>query len=415
MRLVHFADLHLGIENYGSLNPRTGVSTRIDDFLASFDRVIDYAITHEADAVLFAGDAFKNRDPNPTLQRAFASRIQCLAKAGVPTVLLIGNHDLPSISARATAIDIYEALEVPNIMIGRTVRTLRVETKSGPLQVVTLPWVSRSQLLTNDELRKLSADELQRRTAELISSGIAEEAAKLDPAAPAVLLAHISVEGAKLGSEQSIMLGQELVLGPDELNASLFDYVALGHIHRHQNLGSNPPIVYSGSIERIDFGEEREAKGFVVVEIDSRTTGQRSAQWQFHPLDTRPFVTIRVNATSEHPLEEVRIAIERRAKEIQGAIVRVAISLPPEREDLLRLEDVRKLLLEHRVAWVARIIREVESQNRPRVDIRQEEALDPVKMLDRWLGLRDLPEERREKLREAGLNLIHQRNEQNSG
>ena len=72
LRLVHFADLHLGIELHGSPDPATGLSTRVQDFLRVFDAVIDYAVSERVDAVLFAGDAFKNRDPNPTLQRAFA-------------------------------------------------------------------------------------------------------------------------------------------------------------------------------------------------------------------------------------------------------------------------------------------------------------------------------------------------------
>src|SRR5690348_16714630 len=110
MKLLHFADLHLGVENYGSLNPSTGLSTRVDDFLHAFDTIIDVAIVEEVDAVLFAGDAFKNRDPSPTLQRMYARRIRRLAEAQIPTVLLTGNHDLPSIMARATAIDIYQAL-----------------------------------------------------------------------------------------------------------------------------------------------------------------------------------------------------------------------------------------------------------------------------------------------------------------
>ncbi|MBX6341404.1 MAG: exonuclease subunit SbcD, partial [Thermomicrobiaceae bacterium] len=165
MKLVHFSDLHLGIENYGTLDPRTGLSTRVSDFLRVLDEVIDFAIAEEVDAVLFAGDAFKNRDPNPTIQRAFARRVRRLAAAEIPTVLLIGNHDLPAIWARATAIEIYEALEIPNIYVGRKVDRLTVPTRGGPLQVVTVPWISRSQFLTRDEIRELSAEEIQRRMA----------------------------------------------------------------------------------------------------------------------------------------------------------------------------------------------------------------------------------------------------------
>jgi exonuclease SbcD len=96
IRLLHFADLHIGMENYGRLDPATGVNGRVLDFLHRFDDLIDYGLEHEVDLVIFAGDAFKIRNPNPTYQRAFARRVKRLAEAGVPVVLLVGNHDLPT-------------------------------------------------------------------------------------------------------------------------------------------------------------------------------------------------------------------------------------------------------------------------------------------------------------------------------
>jgi exonuclease SbcD len=406
MRILHFSDLHLGVENYGSLNPKTGLSTRVDDFLRSFDEVIDYAINQQVDTVLFSGDAFKNRDPNPTIQRLFARRVRRLAEAAIPTVLLIGNHDLPSISARATAIEIYDALGIPQIYVARKLERWEIPTRSGPLQVIALPWLSRSMLLNRDEIRALSSDELQRRIAEEISASLAELVQELDPALPAVLLGHLSLEGAKLGSEQSIMLGEDLVLGTGELSVRAFDYVALGHIHKHQRVTANPPTVYAGSIERVDFGEEDEEKGFVIVDIREDAAGNRAADWAFHPVKARPFLTLRITATGGDPLADVQRAIERRADAITGSIVRVIVSLPAEHEELLRTEDVRRLLQEHGAHFVAKVVRDVELQTRARVDIRDEEALDPLVMLERWLNLREMPEDQRRKVHDRGKALI---------
>ena len=95
IRILHFADLHIGMENYGRLDPGTGLNLRVVDFLRRLDEVVTYAITHEADAVLFAGDAFRTRTPSPTHQREFAQRIRRLSEAAIPTVLLVGNHDIP--------------------------------------------------------------------------------------------------------------------------------------------------------------------------------------------------------------------------------------------------------------------------------------------------------------------------------
>ena len=119
MRIVHFSDLHIGVETYGrplveadlpglpewfapgeARERYLGQSTRLVDFLAAFDELIDYAIGHAVDLVLFTGDAYKNRDPSQTHQREFAKRVRRLAEAGVPGFSAGGQprpapHDAP--------------------------------------------------------------------------------------------------------------------------------------------------------------------------------------------------------------------------------------------------------------------------------------------------------------------------------
>ena len=131
IRVLHFADIHIGMENYGKIDPETGMNQRVLDFVSRLREIVDYAIEHEADAVIFAGDAFKTRDPNPTYQRAFARQIVRLSKAGIPTVMLVGNHDIPLMEQRASSIDIFATLDVPNIIVARTERLHRIQTKRG--------------------------------------------------------------------------------------------------------------------------------------------------------------------------------------------------------------------------------------------------------------------------------------------
>jgi len=118
MRILHFADLHIGVENYGRVDPETGLSTRLMDFLAALDEVVEYALTQDVDLVLLAGDAYKSRDPNQTQQRELAQRLAKLSSAGIPVFLLVGNHDLPHAVGRATAIEIFNTLQVPNLHVG---------------------------------------------------------------------------------------------------------------------------------------------------------------------------------------------------------------------------------------------------------------------------------------------------------
>ena len=66
IRLLHFADIHVGMENYGKVDPGSGVNARVLDFLCRFDELIDYGLEHDVDLVIFAGGASKRRGPNPT-------------------------------------------------------------------------------------------------------------------------------------------------------------------------------------------------------------------------------------------------------------------------------------------------------------------------------------------------------------
>ena len=115
MRILHFSDLHIGVENYGRIDPQTGLSTRLIDFLSSLDQVVEFALTENVDLVILAGDAYKGRDPSQTHQREFATRLAKLSHAGIPTFLLVGNHDLPSAVSRANAVEIFSTLEVPHV------------------------------------------------------------------------------------------------------------------------------------------------------------------------------------------------------------------------------------------------------------------------------------------------------------
>ena len=86
MRILHFSDLHIGVENYGRIDPQTALSTRLLDFLSSLDELVEYALSQDVDLVLLAGDAYKGRDPSQTHQREFAKRLARLSSAGIPGV-----------------------------------------------------------------------------------------------------------------------------------------------------------------------------------------------------------------------------------------------------------------------------------------------------------------------------------------
>lgn len=409
IKLVHFADLHLGVENYGRVDPATGLSSRLTDFLRAFDQVIDYALAPEngVDLAVFAGDAFKTRTPSPTYQRAFARRVQRLSEGGLPVVLVAGNHDLPNAADRAHAVEIFHTLSVPNVRVSGRPEAFRLETRSGPVQIVTLPWVTRSALLAREDFKNRPLEAINNLILERLTEIVEGEGglvSQLDRSVPTVLVAHATVQGAVYGSERSVMLGNDVVLPPSLVRHPAWDYVALGHIHRHQALHDSPPVVYAGSLERIDFGEEKETKGFVVAEVS-----RGSAQWAFHPTEARRFVTVRAAAEGDDPTTRVLEAIA--AHDVTDAVVRVLIDTPPELEPLVQENEIRRALKE--AFYVAAVVKQVERPARLRLGQDALVAeLTPLEILARYFEVKQTPPERASVLLAKARSLLAERAEE---
>ena len=406
MRILHFSDLHIGVENYGRTDPETGLSTRLGDFLDSLDQVVEFALNEGVDLVLLAGDAYKGRDPTQTHQREFAKRLNRLSQAGIPTFLLVGNHDLPAASSRATAVDIFPTLEVANIHVGNSLKTYDVPTPSGPLQVLAVPWPRRSAILSREDSRGMSIEQVRQTLEERLTDGVEVAASQLDPTIPAILTGHVTVNGATVGTERSMMLGQDHVLLVSALDRPQVEYVALGHIHKHQILRPDPPmVVYSGSLQRVDFSEEGDEKGFCVIDLDpAAPQGQRMTKFEFHKLDARSFVTVDVTLEPQDvdPTATVVRAIAR--KEIAGAVVRVRISLTAESDTHLKETEIRAAL--EPAHFIASISWEVAGTRRSRISPSEGEDLQPMQALGLYLDSKNIEGERREKIMRKAEELM---------
>ena len=406
MRILHFSDLHIGVENYGRTDPKTGLSTRLGDFLDSLDQVVEFALNEGVDLVLLAGDAYKGRDPTQTHQLEFAKRLNRLSQSGIPMFLLVGNHDLPAASSRATAMDIFPTLEVANIHVGNSLKTYDVPTPSGPLQVLAVPWPRRSAILSREDSRGMSIEQVRQTLEERLTDGIEAAASQLDSTIPAILTGHVTVNGATVGTERSMMLGQDHVLLVSALDRPQVEYIALGHIHKHQILRPDPPmVVYSGSLQRVNFSEEGDEKGFCVIDLDpAAPQGQRMTKFQFHKLDARSFVTVDVIVEPQDvdPTATVVRAIAR--KEIAGAVVRVRISLAAESDAHLKETEIRAAL--EPAHFIASISREVAGTRRTRISPSEGEDLQPMQALGLYLDSRNIEGEHRERIMRKAEELM---------
>ena len=408
MKILHFSDLHLGVESYGRIDPATGVSSRLLDFLSALDQVVDYALKNSVDLVLFCGDAYKTREPSQTQQREFARRINRLATNGIPIFLLVGNHDLPNAIGKATTTEIFDTLAVQNVYVSNRPDIYQIPTHSGTIQIASLPWLRRNALLSKEETKNLDFEQINQRLQQVLTNIIAAHASKVDPALPSILAAHVWVSGAQIGSERLMTIGQEHVLLPGNVASPAFDYIALGHIHKSQVLSENPPAVYAGSLAPVDFGEEGDEKGFYVVEIETdKQTGNRQVSFDFHPVGGRRFLTIGANIEPEdtNPTSTVLRAIAEQGDKVSGGIVRLQISLPAEIEGQLRDNDIRDALKEVHYFTVAKDVRR---EARLRLGQFTAEEITPLEALRKYLEAKKVSPAHAKLLLEYGERLIQE-------
>jgi len=402
MKILHFADAHLGADDSGPIEAE-GLSTRLSDFLESLEAVADYVEGQDIDLVLFCGDAFKTRTPTPTLVREWAKRISLMADYA-PVVLVAGNHDLPAAFGKAHTLEIFDTLAVENVHVANRPRMMPIESRSGVVQVVAIPWPTRHNLMSMEKVQGLPVDELNKLIAEAVAQTIEGYARSLDPKWPAILAGHLSVAGGAFGSERSVMLGNDVILPLEAVARPEFDYVALGHLHRTQVLNEHPPVVYSGSIERIDFGEEKEDKGFVVVTIkEHKPVGLHASRThvEFVPLAVREFVTINVSVDGSKATGAVLNAIED--ADIGGKVVRLVIEGTAEGEAMLDDAQIQRALTP---ALRATVTKRVEREQRMRLGEVNYHEMTPLQLLEAYLESKGTGEEDQEALLAAAGELM---------
>lgn len=403
MKILHFADAHIDMANYGKHDPETGLPLRVLDFLKALDTIVNAAIDEKVDMVIFAGDAYKDRSPAPTFQREWGKRIIKLSRAKIPTLLLVGNHDLSPATGRAHAIQEFDTLEVPYVRVLQRPEFLKPENLWDlPVQVIAMPWVSRSGLMASIEVSGTDPKEvfskIEARISELVEDWINEA----DRSLPLVFTAHASVEGAVFGAERMVMLGSDLVLPTSLVKDRRLDYVALGHIHKPQDLneGYHPPVIYPGSIERVDFGEAMDDKFYVVAEV---CCGDTKVEWR-KIEGTRPFIERRAILQSSENVTEFLTFNMPRPKDMTDAIVRLTVEYPRELDVLIDESALRKYA-EH--AFEFHLVKKPKVEARVRIPQGQAiSSLSPMDLLTQYFDSARINDA--EDLRELAQQIIYE-------
>lgn len=344
IKFFHTADTHFGVENYGKVDSKTGIHSRFLDFVKSFERCVDLAIEQQVDLFLFCGDAYKTAYPTPTQQKYFLQLLFKLQQAHIPIVIIVGNHDHPLSFGKSHALDVFSTVPLDNMYVVSKPNSFVVKTKNGPVQIVGIPWPMRHNLVTKQEHRFKDPREIASYISEKVGAIITNFAQKLDPNIPAILAAHLTVStGLFSGSEKCAVFGSDPIFLPSQLAIEPFDYVALGHLHRHQNLNPKgyPAVVYSGSTERIDFGERKEQKGFCSVTIDEKKEPKKRCSYEFITLPTRPMIQVEVELDAEqNQTKQILAALAKH--NLTDAIIKIKYHLPENTSDSVELFEVER-------------------------------------------------------------------------
>ena len=278
MRLLHTADFHFGKKTHGSADG--GINSRLRDIEQSVSRVRKTATEHKVDGIIIAGDVFEHSTPTPTQQRVAIDSIKTLIKVA-PVFMITGNHDHPVTRGLKHANDVFREIDGVTLIDRPTV------TSWQGLNIAALPWPIPEFLENGDSI----VDKYK---------ALVEQAVQKDGLSIAV--GHFTCRGSlPSGSERSLEMSSEALFGTDMFEG--LDYTALGHIHKHQEVGPN--VVYSGAPERFTFGENT-PKGSVIVEFNEEKT-----TWEFVEHPASKFVVIEVEAVNnESPtsviIEEIK-------------------------------------------------------------------------------------------------------------
>lgn len=262
VRIVHFSDTHLGHQQY----PRTdehGLNQREQDVYAAFHAVVDHAVATKADLVVHAGDLFDGvRPSNRALAQAMEGFLK-LSQAGIPTVLIAGNHEHPKLRETGSPFRLFAHLpHVHPVYQGRR-ETVEVATRSGrKVRVHAVP-----QCAGQAEVAQ-----------EILSSPTAGDGG-ID-----LLVVHGAVTTLEAIPQAEF---NELSLEPSWF--APFHYVALGHFHGLQQAAPN--AWYCGAPERVSIAEAGQEKGFVEATF---APGAQRPEVRFQPLAVRPYADLPV-------------------------------------------------------------------------------------------------------------------------
>jgi DNA repair protein SbcD/Mre11 len=296
MRILHTADWHLGSRLHG--NDRT------DDLFDQVKQVCEIAKQHEVEVLLVAGDVFEKRGiALPELTKRLAELLAPYIRDGMHVVLLPGNHDDREHFNMMRALLTLEQGHSERVHIIKTrdvflIGNVQFAAIPYPLHEVLQPYLSEINGATERNVSLSTA------YANMVRSVLSS----IDPSLPTVFIAHINVAGVTTPSEHELTYDEGIRLGRGDLPiASNLKYIALGHIHQSQKIDHPVPCFYSGSIDKMNWGEKEDQKQVILIDIPD----DGDADVTLLEIKTTPFYSIDISTSQLETLPSTYPDLDR--------------------------------------------------------------------------------------------------------
>lgn len=297
MKICCIADLHIGVKSYSAVDPETHFYVRELEILNNLKNIINICLEQKINILLIAGDIYHNSKPSPNLQNEVNKLFQFASLNKLYVLILDGNHDLSKQEDSVSVLQSITTFQIPYIIQTSKFLDKEISIKKDTVRFIFLPTYTN-----NDQIK------------DLLDQNLFENN---DYKNPIIVIGHCTTQGACLNDW--LIAENEEYIDINLFNNRNINFVVLGHLHKPQILNKKDPcIFYTGSLQRIDFNEEDQEKGYWIIDT-------KSNDLQFFPIKTQSFYTVKLDIDKEISLEEIKQLID--TNRITDSIVRVIINI----------------------------------------------------------------------------------------
>jgi exonuclease SbcD len=337
MKISFVGDVHLGSGYHlGFEDANKKLNSRLLDFNNTLNYILDTSIQEKVEYLCFAGDLFRDNRPTNEQLNFFCHAIKKLVLHNIGVVIVIGNHDQTMKLSSYHVASFFSTLGVNNVLVGDKISPIKLLDKSGNLGAVLISMPYRNPQMLGLLDANTALKQIQAKFNSVLSL-VKKEYEQI----PTIVLAHYLVEGvSKFGVE--IPNHEKEITLPISMFGEV-DHTFVGHVHNSQTISKNPSIYVLGSIDRVDYGESNDNKSFCIFDTKTKS-------YKIMPLPVRPLYHIEFFPSSKEELEKHISSLQ-----LDGAIVKLTLTVEPEILEYLTEDYIRDLLIKKNIHYCSGI------------------------------------------------------------